>query len=414
MTWPAVNSFLVVAFLIGAFTGAFVVFLIKSSKNTLLKNLLKKSEEENQILQNKYLASEKQLASLSTEKTHLEKLQTQLEEKFKHLSQSVLMDNSKKFQESAKENIKNLLDPFKQNIESLNKKIKEQGEERSSLKEHLKVQIENLSKVNKSLEQETKNLSQTMKGSVKAQGIWGEMVLQKVLDSAGLKENEHYTLQGKGLNLKTDEGKRLQPDVIINLPENKHIVVDAKVSLTHYEQFTQAESDQDKTHHLNKFIESLKNHVQNLSQKQYYTAEGLNTPDFTLMFFPIEGAFSLALQKDPHLFQFSWDKSIIIVSPTTLFSTSKTIASIWRREKQMKNANAIALSAGKLYDKCYGFVRDMEDIGNHLKKADDSWSQALNKLSTGSGNIISRLDKIKQMGARAQKEIPDRLLSIEK
>ena len=249
-----------------------------------------------------------------------------------------------------------------------------------------------------------------MKGSVKAQGQWGEMILNKILDAAGLIEGEHYITQGKTLNIKDEEGKQQKPDVVIKLPDNKHIIIDSKVSLTHYEKFISSNTEEDKKKYLSLFTQSIRSHVNQLSEKRYSHSKDLNTPDFTLMFFPIEGAFSLALQDDASLFQFSWDKNIVIVSPTTLLSTLKTVESIWKREKQSRNAIEIARTSGRLYDKFVGFIDDLNDIGHQIKKADKSYSSALHKLETGHGSIISRLEKIKSLGAKASKKIPENLL----
>ena len=240
---------------------------------------------------------------------------------------------------------------------------------------------------------------------MKVQGQWGEMILTTLLSASGLKEGEHYITQGRNLSLKDEEGQRQKPDVIINLPDNKHIVIDSKVSLTHYEKFIAENSREQKQGYVSQFTSSLRSHIKQLSAKEYQLNRSLNTVDFVLMFFPIEGAFSLALQSDPQLFSFAWDRSIVIVSPTTLLATLKTVAFTWQREKQNRNAIEIAQASGRLYDKFAGFTEDLTQIGSHLSKAEDSYHQACLKLKDGKGSIVSRLDKIKQLGAKTSKHI---------
>lgn len=413
---------LIVAILVTAFISFFVGFIFYRSKQSgPLANLKaqlhtnikerEKLENELQYLQEKYLNSEKKVSELSTEKNNLQNWQKQSAEQFKNLSQDILDKKSKQFQEQAEANISTLLNPLKEKIQSFQKTVEETYQNESRERFSLKDNIKELCNVHKELKQETQHLSMTMKGNVKAQGQWGEMILNKILDAAGLIEGEHYTTQGKELNIKTEEGKQQKPDVIIKLPDNKHIIIDSKVSLTHYEQFISSELEENKKEYISQFTQSIRSHVTQLSQKRYASSEVLNTPDFVLMFFPIEGAFSLALQYDSGLFQFSWDKNIVIVSPTTLLSTLKTVESIWKREKQSRNAIEIARASGRLYDKFVGFSDDLNDIGKQIKNADRSYNSALQKLYTGQGNIVSRLEKIKQLGARASKKMPENLLS---
>ena len=251
---------------------------------------------------------------------------------------------------------------------------------------------------------ETINLTRALKGDVKAQGNWGEIVLEKILENSGLREGEEYISQGRNLKLKDETGKAQKPDIIVNLPDHKKIIIDSKVSLTHYERYVSSESDSREIE-LKSFIESITGHLKDLSSKSYQLNDKLLSPDFVLMFFPIEGAFSLALQKDPKIFQWAWERSIIIVSPTTLLATLKTVHSIWRQEKSNKNAQLISQESGKLYDKMAIFLEDMHKVGDSIKKTESIYQQAYSKLSTGRGNIISRLDKIKTLGAKAQKSI---------
>ena len=381
---------------------------------TLLKKLMeetKKQEEEIKDLHEKYLQAEKKISQLSGEKQNRETLQNQFTDHFKNLSQEIIENKSKQFQIQAEKNLSTLLNPLTEKIQSFQKKVEDTYDRESRERFSLKDKIKELCDVHDRLKAETIHLAQTLKGDVKAQGQWGELILSTILESSGLKENEHYITQARGLPLTDEEGKRQKPDVIINLPDNKHIIIDSKVSLKHYEQFIVSDSEEEKNTYLSQFISSLRSHVKQLSKKQYSMTDIVNTPDFVLMFFPIEGAFSLALQSDPKIFQFSWDHSIVIVSPTTLLATLKTVESIWKRENQNRNAREIAKASGLLYDKFTSFTEDLTQIGSNLKKAENSYSQALQKLHTGKGNIVSKLEKIKQLGAKTSKKISDTLLS---
>ena len=409
------------AILITGLAGVFIGWLIAEfkKKTTFVKykTLINKEQEERnkleeeiKTLRTNHLHAEKKLSELTSEKKSTELIQTQFSDHFKNLSQEILYNKSKLFRIEAEKNIANLLNPLQEKIKSFQTKVEETYNQESRERFSLKEKIRELCQVHERLEEETKHLSQTLKGDVKAQGQWGEIILSTILEASGLKEGEHYITQGRDLKLEDEEGKRQKPDVIIKLPDDKHIVIDAKVSLSHYERFIVSDSEKEKQSHLSQFINSLRTHVTQLSKKQYSSSQTLNTPEFVLMFFPIEGAFSLALQSDPTIFQFSWDHSIVIVSPTTLLATLKTVESIWKREKQNRNANEIALASGRLYDKFTLFTEDLLQIGNSLKKAGDNYQQALQKLHSGKGNIISKLEKIKQLGAKTSKQIPKNLL----
>ena len=402
----------------GAFVGWFLTGLKK--KRSLIRShvLLNKAEEEKQALteeiktlREKNLHAEKELSTLIAEKKHTQALQEQFAHQFKNLSQEILESKSKQFQAHAEKNISTLLTPLKENLQSFQAKVEETYDRESRERFSLKDKIKELCEVHDRLKAETNTLTQALKGDVKAQGQWGEMVLSAILEASGLKEGEHYTTQGQDLKIKDEEGRRQKPDVIIKLPDKKHIVIDAKVSLTHYERFITSSSEEEKQQQLSLFITSLRSHVKLLSEKQYPLAGSLNTPDFVLMFFPIEGAFSLAVQSDPKLFQFSWEKSIVVVSPTTLMATLRTVENIWKREKQTRNAIEIARTGGLLYDKFTLFAKDLEDIGTNLKKAEESYNQSLQKLHTGKGNIVSRIETLKRLGAKTSKEMPKSLLT---
>ncbi len=402
--------------IIGGFIGWFLTFSKNQQSSVKTQTLLKKEKEEKdkweqeaQVLQAKYIHSEKQLSELQAESKIRQTWKEQFTHHFKTLSQEVLDSKSKQFQIQAEQNLSGLLSPLKEKITGFQKKVEETYSQEERERFSLKDKIKELCEVHDRLKEETTRLSQALKGDVKAQGRWGEMILSALLSASGLKENEHYTTQGKGFDLKDKEGRRQKPDVIIKLPEGKHIIIDSKVSLTHYERFIAGKTEEEKQNHLSLFTSSLRSHIKQLHEKQYSRASSLNTPDFVLMFFPVEGAFSLALQSDPQIFPFSWDLSIVVVSPTTLLATLKTVESIWKREKQSKNALEIAEAGGRLYDKFVLFAEDICDIGASLKKAEESYITAFQKLKTGKGNIISKLEKIKELGAKASKQIPESL-----
>jgi DNA recombination protein RmuC len=260
---------------------------------------------------------------------------------------------------------------------------------------------------------QTQDMTNALKGDSKAQGDWGEIVLEKILEDAGLQKGVNYIVQGTGLGLKDTDGKIQKPDVVVTLPDNKHIILDSKVSLTHYERFHTEKDNIEREKHLVQFLNSVKQHVKDLEKRRYQDTDKLGTPDFVLMFMPIESAYMLALQQDRTLHQFAWDKGVAIVCPSTLLSTLKTISSLWKLVDQNQNAVEIAQKGGALYDKIAGFVTDMEKIGGQLKTLENTYEGAMNKLSTGKGNILTRTENLKTLGAKTSKSLPQNLMSSE-
>lgn len=243
-----------------------------------------------------------------------------------------------------------------------------------------------------------------MKGDVKKQGNWGEVVLERILERSGLNEGE----QGyrKQFSDSTEDGKRIQPDIVINLPDNKHIIIDAKVSLLAYERAVNAADEKERLQAVKEHLLSLKTHIKGLSEKHYQTARQLNSPDFVLLFIPVESSFGLAVQEDQELFSFAWDQKVVLVSPSTLLATLRTIASVWQQENQTRNAIEIARQGGALYDKFVGFVADLEKIGKNISATQNSYTDAMNKLQTGSGNLIGKVENLRKLGAKTTKELP--------
>lgn len=371
---------------------------------------------------------EKHNVLLNSENKYLKQLNKDLEDNLENKNKSLKVEfenyvNQIFNKESSltEKNVVNILKPFKDKIAEFQDKVDKIYHSESREIFSLKNEINKLLVNNANMVKETENLTNALKGNVKAQGVWGEIILEKILESSGLRAGHEYITQGKNLHLNSDDNKVQKPDVIINLPDNKHLIIDAKVSLTHYEQYISILNNQsdnieldnsgvnniesDSKKYLDLFIKSIQNHINILSSKNYQYNDKLLTPDFVLLFFPIEGAFSLALQTMPDLFTKAWHNKIIIVSPTTLFATLKTIASIWLFEKQNKNAMNIAKEAGLLYDKFVLFVDDINKIGLALNKADESYNAALNKLTQGRGNIIAKAEKIKLLGAKAKKNL---------
>lgn len=386
-------------------------------QNTLFdkENLSKELREEREKLNaaNNRLAKaeeafKNQQEKLATHKTELEELQNRFKTEFENIANKLLEEKSKKFTEQNKINLDTILNPLKEKIKDFEQKVDVAYKTEAAERNSLKGEIKNLVALNKQISDEANNLAKALKGDNKAQGNWGELMLEKILEHSGLIKGKEYETQFSTTN---EEGRRLQPDVKINLPDNKHIVIDAKVSLIAYEAFTNCASDEEKSHHLLNHIASVKSHIKLLSDKNYQSAKGINTPDFVLMFMPIESSFGIAIQADNELFQFAWERKIVIVSPSTLLATLRTIASVWKQEQQSRNAIEIAESAGSMYDKFISFLEDMEKINNHIDGAKKSYENAMNKMKYGSGNLISKAEKMKELGVKTKKKISSNLLN---
>ncbi len=349
-------------------------------------------------------------AKIGEHKSDLQKTQEQFVLQFENLSQKIFAEQTSKLKTDSEKSLKDLLDPFKERLTTLQTKVETFYGNESKERASLKTEIQNIVAANQQITKEAHNLTQALKGDSKTQGNWGELVLATLLEDSGLREGSEYTLQGKNLDLITEDGQRLKPDVIVHLPEGKHIVIDSKVSLTHFEQLVSATDVLEKEQSLQKFIASIYAHIDGLSGKKYHHLEQLVSPELTLMFLPLEGAFATALQKEPDFYNYAWSKSILIVSPTTLLATLRTIESLWKRERQNKNAMEIARLAGGLYDKFTLFITDLENIGLSLKKSRDIYDDACNKLYSGQGNLISRVETLKKLGAKASKSLPEKYL----
>ena len=341
------------------------------------------------------------------QKKEVEQLQQKFTKEFENLANKILEEKSLKFTERNEKNIKDILTPLNEKIQLFEKKVEESQKENISIHSALKEQLLNLQTQNLKITQEAENLTKALKGDSKMQGNWGELVLERVLEKSGLEKDREYVVQQ---SFTLDDGSRVLPDVIINLPDGKKMIVDSKVSLTDYERFVNAEDDDAQAKHLKDHINSLRRHVDQLSAKKYEDLYAMESPDFVLLFVPIEPAFAIAINNDNTLYNKAFEQNIVIVTPATLLATLRTIDSMWNNEKQQKNAIEIARQAGALYDKFEGFVNDLTKVGKKMDDAKDEYKGAMNKLVEGRGNIITSIEKLKKMGAKAKKSISEPIL----
>ena len=363
--------------------------------------------EDNQTLRAK-------ATELSTQKEALEKLkleQTNLQEsfqkEFKAIANEVLKSNSNTWSDQHSKSLNDILKPLKERIKEFEQKVDRQHLHDAKQNESLNAELRKLMQLNQQLQSEATNLTKALTSDNKKQGNWGEVVLERVLERSGLQRDVEYKAQ---VNTTNQQDQTIQPDVVVYLPEDKHIIIDSKVSLVAYNNAVNAEEDEVRKKAIALHIQSVKQHIKGLSEKNYHTATGLNSPDFVLLFIPIESAFSLAIQSDTDLFNYAWEKKIVLVSPTTLLATLRTIASVWKAEKQNQNAIEIAKAAGNMYDKFVGFLGDMDNLKKRIDQVSDAYDGALNKLSTGKGDLIGRAEKIRKLGARANKSIDPKFL----
>ncbi len=375
-----------------------------------LKEERTKLAEANQSLERSRTYFKAQEEKIQEQKDQISELQLKLTKEFENIANKILTENSTKFTEQNKNNLDVILNPLKERIKDFEDKVEKAYKEESAERNTLKGTIEQLMQLNKQISVEATNLTNALKGDTKTQGNWGEFVLEKILESSGLVENENYTLQGKGMGLVDEDGNRFQPDVIINLPDEKHLIIDSKVSLVAYERLLSADNEIDREKYIKEHVNSIRSHIQGLSAKKYQDLYGINSPDFVLLFIPIESSFSMASQYDRELFEFAWSKRIVLVSPSTLLATLKTVASVWNQEKQTKNAIDIANKAGLLYEKFVGFVEDLKKIGTNLDRAKESYEQAFGKLHEGKGSLTSRVEALKKLGIKTQKQIDKSML----
>ncbi|MFA6403433.1 MAG: DNA recombination protein RmuC [Salinivirgaceae bacterium] len=339
----------------------------------------------------------------ATYKGEVENIQKQFTDQFKVLANNIMDEKSKVFTQQNSENLQTVLNPLSQKLKEFEQKVEDTYLRNLRDQTSLQVEIKKLFELNLRISREADNLTRALKGDVKVQGNWGEVVLERILESSGLEKNREYQTQ---MQLIDAEGRKFQPDVVVFLPENKHILIDAKVSLVAFEQFANAADNEERTKYLKLHIQSIRSHVKELAEKKYYKLGGLNTPEYVLLFIPVESSFSLAIKEDTQLFNLAWENKIVIVSPSTLIATLLTVSSIWRQENQTKNAIEIAQKSGDLYDKFVGLLNDLNDVDSRLKQTQKALDASLNKIKYGRGNLIQRTEDLRKIGAKTSKTLP--------
>lgn len=344
---------------------------------------------------------------LAEQKTELENLQKKLTAEFENLANRIFEDKSQKFAEQNKTNLDDLLKPLGEKIKDFEKKVNDvyvnETRERASLKEQL-VQLHQL---NQQMSTDAQNLTRALKGESKTQGSWGEIILENILEKSGLVRDREFTVQP---SFTTDDGRRQFPDVVINLPEERHIVIDSKVALTAYERYNSAENETEKAAFLKEHIDSVRRHIRSLSEKRYQDIYPISSPDYVLLFIANEPAFNLAMQADQGLFNFAIEYNVLLVTPTTLLASLRMVAQIWRQENQNRNVIRIAEEAEKMYDKFVGFAEELLKLGRSIETTKKSYDDAMNRLSTGNGNVVRRISNLKELGLKVKKNIPQELL----
>lgn len=333
-------------------------------------------------------------------------LQQQMAQQFENMAQKIFEEKSTKFAHQNMASLTSVLDPLKERLKDFEKKVEDTyGLERAE-RGALRGELGKLMELNRLMSNEAANLTRALKGDTKSQGNWGELILENILERSGLRKGEEYVAQGIRMDLRGEDGNAVRPDIIVNLPEGKHLIVDSKMTLNAYEAYASAANAEEQERFGRLHVEALKKHIDGLSEKKYHANEKLITPDFVILFMPLEPAFALAFKLRPEIFQNSWDRQIAIVSPTTLLTTLRTVASLWKQDRQQKNALDIARRGGALYDKFAGLVKDFEGLGEKLDAAQRAHGEVMSKLSTGKGNLIRQVEELKTLGAKAEKSLP--------
>ena len=344
---------------------------------------------------------------LDEQKEEVLKLQQHFKEEFKNLANDILEEKAQKFTVHNKEKIGEILKPLSDKIKDFEKKVEDTYDKSAQQRHSLREELKRLNELNLQVSKDTVNLTNALKGDSKTQGDWGEMILESILEQSGLVEDREYFKQ---TNFKTEEGKNVRPDFIVKYPGERNVVIDSKVSLTAYDRYMSAETDKEREKAINEHLLSIRNHVKELSEVKYQDLYGLNSLDFVMMFMPIEPSYMLAMQHDAKLWQDAYSKRVLIISPTNLIAALKMVESLWKQEYQGRNVQEIARQSGLLYDKFEGFVKDLIELGKKLKDADKYYESSMNKLSTGRGNLVKKVEDIKKLGAKASKELPQKLI----
>ena len=375
----------------------------KEDKNSKLQENLREAVAKQSALESRLEAQEHYYESLNEE---IKKSQEEQRQEFQNMASRIMEQNALRFQEVSREGVAQILKPLQQQVEHFRKRIDEVHTQESKEMATLLGEIQTLKNLNQQISQDAINLTKALKGEHKQQGVWGEMVLERILEASGLREGEEFERE-KSLN--DIEGKKFRPDVILHLPADRDLVIDAKTSLNAYERYIRAESEAERKIHAKAHLEAIKKHIQDLSEKNYANLEGIKTLDFIFMFLPIEGALNLAMQSDPSLYEWALERNIILVNPTTLLVALRAVEGSWKQERRNRNAQEIASQAGALYDKFTTFASDLEKMGRQIDTLRSTYETTWSRLGTGRGNILNRIEKIKELGARTSKELPRKL-----
>lgn len=344
---------------------------------------------------------------LNNQKQEIETLQQRLAKEFENLANKIFEEKSEKFVRQNRDSLDIVLNPLKEKMEEFRKKVEDTHMENSKEQSRLGEQIRNLTELNQGMREDANRLTQALKGENKTQGNWGELILERILEKSGLTKGQEYTVQESFVN---EDGRRQQPDVIIKLPDNKNLIVDSKVSLTAYERFSSAANTEEQQAWLKAHTKSIREHIKQLSDKRYQQLYEINSPDFVLMFVPIESAFAAAVQADPEIFNDAFEQNIVIVTTSTLLATLRTISSIWKQEYQNRNVLEIARQGGDLYDKFVSFTEDLIDLGKKMKAAQGAYEDSMKKLYEGRGNLIRRAETLRELGAKVSKQLDPKLV----
>ncbi|MCX6286219.1 MAG: DNA recombination protein RmuC [Bacteroidetes bacterium] len=358
-------------------------------------------------LSRKTTENEGLIEKLSTLKKDIENLQDNFRNEFKNLANDILEEKTKKFTEQNRTKLDEILKPLSEKIREFEKKVEDTYDKESKQRFSLEKEIKNLAELNQQISKEANNLTHALKGQTKTQGNWGEIILESILDKSGLVREREYFVQA---SYTSEHGKRQQPDVVIAYPGERSLVVDSKVSLLAYERYSSAETKEEQDKALKEHLLSVRNHISELSAKNYQDLYQLKTLDFVILFMPVEPAYLIAMQAEPDIWSYAYERRVLLISPTNLIAVLRMISNLWRVEYQNKNAIEIARQSADLLDKFVGFLEDLEDIGRKLESTRQSYDASMNKLSTGKGNLIRRAEKIKELGAKPSKEIPRTLL----
>lgn len=416
-----------IVFIIALIICGLVLFIQFKATNTLKSKVAqleddlmiekaKTSAEHEQSEQLKYsnIQLSTQLESLTErldrERTIALEKQKELKEQLELVGNELINKGTKQLKTENIEGLSSLLLPFKEKLTAFEKEVRDNSKKDIERFAAMEAVVKSLSEQHAKMNNTAQNLVDALRGEQKVQGDWGELALERILESSGLENGREYETQS---TYKDENGRLLRPDVVIHLPENKHIIIDSKVSLKAFEQYINSDNANEKKLALSHHILSVKNHIKQLGDKNYNYLPGIESPDFVLMFLPLESSFALAIKEEPDLYQMAWDKKVVLVTPSTLLATLKTVSSIWKQEKQNKNALEIATQASRLYDKFIGFISDMEQIGKKQKDAMEAYDGAMNKLSTGKGNLVRSAEKLKELGVKSKKQLDQKFLQDE-